>query len=218
MTIYQQELLRKLPHFGCTGQYSETDEALAFFYDGFKIGWQDKAGYIYGAIDKELTDEMRDAFYAVQDQAKTIREYTDLYETSPRMGIRDVDEYRRFAEYGDTVLAGMYSEKHGFMFTTWKQSADRRSVSHGDYSPDFEYAKESFTTRSGLIDAQRLFTEDEASNFYRCLDFAKGNCETLTYEQEKQLDELMTKLRYGYPQLEEAPPSFEQDDAPQINM
>ena len=53
---------------------------------------------------------MRDAFYAVQDQAKTVREYTDLYEVSPRMGIRDVDEYRRFAEYGDTVLAGMYSE------------------------------------------------------------------------------------------------------------
>lgn len=82
MTIYQQELLRKLPHFGCTGQYSDTDEALAFFYDGFKIGWQDKAGYIYGAIDKELTDEMRDAFYAVQDQAKAVREYTDLYETN----------------------------------------------------------------------------------------------------------------------------------------
>jgi len=104
MTIYQQELLRKLPHFGCTGQYSETDEALAFFYDSFKIGWQDKAGYIYGAIDKDLTDEMRDAFYAVQDQAKAVREYTDLYETSPRMGIRDVDEYRRFA---NTVIPSL---------------------------------------------------------------------------------------------------------------
>ena len=78
--------------------------------------------------------------------------------------------------------------------------------------------KESFATRSGLIDAQHLFTEEEAANLYRCLDFAKGNCETLTYEQEKQLDELMTKLQYGYPQLEDAPPSFEQDDAPQINM
>ena len=49
MTIYQQELLRKLPQLGCAGQYSEREETLAFFHDGFKIGWQDKAGYIYGA-------------------------------------------------------------------------------------------------------------------------------------------------------------------------
>lgn len=218
MTIYQQELLRKLPRFGCTGQYSENDETLAFFYDGFQIGWQDKAGYIYGASISDLTDEMCSVFYAVQDQAKSVREYTDLYEISPRMGVRDVDEYHRFAEYGGTVLAGMYSEKHGFMFATWKQTSDRRSVFHGEYSPNFEYAKESFVTRSGLVDAQRLFTEDEAANLYRCLDFARGNCETLTYEQEQQLDELMTKLRYGHPQLEEAPPSFEQEDSPQLNL
>ena len=73
-------------------------------------------------------------------------------------------------------------------------------------------------TRSGLLDAQRIFTADEAANLYRCLDFTKGNCESLTYEQEKQLDELMTKLQYGYPQLEESPPSFAQDDTPQLNM
>lgn len=218
MTIYQQELMRKLPQFGCAGQYDEISDALAFFYDGFRIGWQDKAGYVYGAALNDLTDKMCDTFYAIQEQTKAIREYTDLYETSPRMGVRDVDEYHRFAEYGDTVLAGMYSEQHGFMFTTWKQSADRRSVSHGDYSPDFEYAKASFVTRSGLLDAQRIFTADEAANLYRCLDFAKGNCESLTYEQEKQLDELMTKLQYGYPQLEESPPSFTQDDTPQLNM
>lgn len=97
------------------------------------------------------------------------------------MTIYQQELLRKLPRFG---CIGQYSEKHGFMFTTWKQSADRRSVSHGDYSPNFEYAKESFATRSGLIDAQRLFTEDEASNLYRCLDFARGNCETLTYEQE----------------------------------
>ncbi len=30
--------MRKLCLFGCTGSYSEREEMLAFFYDGFKIG------------------------------------------------------------------------------------------------------------------------------------------------------------------------------------
>ena len=37
--------MRKLPQFGCSGQYDESNKELTFFYDGFKIGWQDKAGY-----------------------------------------------------------------------------------------------------------------------------------------------------------------------------
>ena len=72
MTIYQQELVRKLPQFGCTGQYDEISDALAFFYDGFKIGWQDKAGYVYGAALNDLTDKMCDTFYAIQEQGLPI--------------------------------------------------------------------------------------------------------------------------------------------------
>jgi len=43
--------------------------------------------------------------------------------------------------------------------------------------------------------------------------FAKGNCETLTYEQERQLDKLQEKLTDGYPSLEAEPPPFEQSAA-----
>lgn len=218
MTIYQQELMRKLPQCNCIGSYSENEETLSFSYNGIKIGWMEKDGSVCGVVDENLPEDANDVFFDIQNQTREICEYVHLYESSPPMGIPDVNEYRRFAEYGDTVLAGMYSEQHGFMFTTWKQSADRRSVSHGDYSPNFEYAKESFVTRSGLVDAQRLFTEGEAADFYRCIEYTRDNCETLTYEQEKQLDELMIKLKYVYPQLEESPPSFEQNNAPQLNM
>lgn len=40
----------------------------------------------------------------------------------------------------------------------------------------------------------------------------------LTYDQEQQLKGLEEKLTYGYPQLEDNPPSFEQDDSSQLNM
>lgn len=218
MTIYQQELMRKLPYYNCTGSYSENEETLSFSYNGIKIGWMKKDGSVCGMVEDNLPEDADNVYFAVKDQAREICEYIGLYESSPSMGIPDVNEYRRFSEYGDTVLAGMYSEKHGFMFTTWSQSADKSYVSHGDYSPDYAYVKEAFAVRAGLIDKNRVFSEDEAANLYRCVDYTKNNCETLTYEQEKQLDELMIKLQYGYTQLEESPPSFEQDDAPQLNM
>ncbi len=78
--------------------------------------------------------------------------------------------------------------------------------------------KEIFAVRAGLIDKDRVFSEDEAANLYRCVDYARGNCETLTYEQKRQLDFLAKKLQYGCPQFEISPPTFEQDDAPQLNM
>ena len=72
--------------------------------------------------------------------------------------------------------------------------------------------------RSGLISKDRLFSENESAYLCRCVDFAKGNCETLTYEQERQLDKLQEKLMEGYPSLEAEPPTFEQTAAPQQNM
>lgn len=134
------------------------------------------------------------------------------------MGIESVKEYRRLAEYGNIVLGGTYSEAYGFMFSTWDQSRDRKSLGHGDYSPSYEYAKESFITRAGLMDKERIFSQDEAANLYRCISFVQENCNTLTYEQEKQLDALLEKLTYGYPGLEEHPPAFDPDEGMQLNM
>ena len=147
-----------------------------------------------------------------------MREYVGLYEHAPQMQAADVSDYRQLAAFGDAVLAATYSEKNGFMFCTWKQNADGDSVFWGDYSPNYEYVKEAFAVRSGLVNKHRLFSEKEPADLYRCVDFAKVNCETLTYEQERQLDKLQEKLTDGYPSLEAEPPTFEQESAPQQNM
>lgn len=218
MNIYQQELLRKVSEYECTGQYNEESKRLEVSYDGIPLCSQNEDGFLRYHGDKTVTDDWKAALENMKEQAAKIREYVRMYETAPPMGIPDVSKYRRMAEYGDTVLAGMYSEQHGFMFTTWRQSADKSSVAHGDYSPNFDDVKESFITRSGLLDRNRLFTEEEAANLYRCIAYAKDNCESLTYEQERELKSLEEKLQYGYPKLEDEPPSFEQTDAPQLNM
>ena len=120
--------------------------------------------------------------------------------------------------FGVSVLAATYSEKKSFICCIWTQNADGDSVFWGDYSPNYEYVKEAFAVRSGLVNKRRLFSENESADLCRCVDFAKGNCETLTYEQERQLDKLQEKLTDGYPSLEAEPPTFEQTAAPQQNM
>ena len=152
------------------------------------------------------------------DEVLTVREYIGLYERSPQMKAEGVTEYKQLASFGDTVLAAAYSENNGFMFVTWQQSNDGSSVCWGDYTTNYESAKETFAMRSGLISEHRLFTEKESADLYRCVDFAIANCETLTYEQEQQLDNLREKLTDGYPSLEAESPTFEQTAAPQQNM
>ena len=168
--------------------------------------------------NKFLSDEYLGKITDVQNELLTVKEYIALYEHAPQMRVDGVSDYRQLASFGDTVLAATYSEKNGFMFCTWKQNEDGDSVYWGDYSPNYEYVKEAFAVRSGLVSKGRLFSENESADLYRCVGFAKANCETLTYEQERLLDKLQEKLTDGYPSLEAEPPTFEQTAAPQQNM
>ena len=165
-----------------------------------------------------LSEEYLGKIAEVQNELLTVKDYVALYEHAPQMKADGVSDYRQLAAFGDTVLAATYSEKNGFMFCTWKQNESGDSVFWGDYSPNYEYVKEAFAVRSGLVSKDRLFSENESAYLCRCVDFAKANCETLTYEQERQLDKLQEKLTDGYPSLEAEPPTFEQVSPPQQNM
>ena len=134
------------------------------------------------------------------------------------MDIPGITEYRKMAEYGDTVFGAMHSEDHGFMFSTWQLSKDRSDAFWGHYTPDYDAAKQDFSTRAGLVDADTIFTQKEAYLLYASLDYAKNNCECLTYEHDEQISALMEKLTDAYPAIKESPPSLEQDDAPQLNL
>ena len=110
-----------------------------------------------------LSEEYIGKIAEVQNELLTVKEYISLYEHAPQMKAADVSDYRQLASFGDTVLAATYSEKNGFMFCTWKQNADGDSVFWGDYSPNYEYVKEAFAVRSGLVSKERLFSENESA-------------------------------------------------------
>ena len=139
MTLYQQEMLRKLGRLDCAGRYDEEKGLLVISSGGTGLCCQDKKGYLSWESEKIRTEEEKAVLSQIGEQAKLIRAYVGQYENSPSMGIPEVEGYRRMAECGDTVMAGMYSEQHGFMFTTWTQNGDRSRVTNGDYSPNYEY-------------------------------------------------------------------------------
>lgn len=217
MSIYQEEMMRKLPKLGCTGTLDEATGTLSIRQNGVFLCQQLVDGTLLYTDDKVTSQNFGDTFTAISDEAYRIREYVNLYERSPKMPIPEVSQYRKFSEYGDTVLAGAYGS-HGFLFCTWKQARNGTYVAHGDYTTDFEHAKESFITRSQLMDKNRMFSEDEASLLYRCIAYVRDNCESLTYEQDQQLDGLLEKLTYGYQSLADEQPSFDQDNTPQLKM
>lgn len=184
--MLQKELAKRLKARYDTKM--DGNEWLEVSSDGIPLCRIKYNGQFLSNADQNLSDEYRSKIADIQDEISTVREYVGLYEHAPQMKAADVSDYRQLAAFGDTVLAATYSEKNGFMFCTWKQNADGDSVFWGDYSPNYEYVKEAFAVRSGLVSKDRLFSENESAYLCRCVDFTKGNCETLTYEQERQLD------------------------------
>jgi len=194
MTIYQEEMQRKAQHYGCLTDYDEADQLLLISHKGVHLTAVNPEGFMY-YNNKDLTDpESREVFSRLVDDAEVVRAYVGLYVSAPQMQPKDVQNYRKFSEYGDVVFAGMYSEKHGFMFCSWRQSDGGKYVAHGNYSPDYLVSKENFAVRAGLVDDDKLFTKEEAEELFKCAAFARDNCESLTYEQDRGLMELMEKL------------------------
>lgn len=53
-TIYQQELMRKLAHFGCCGQYDDEAKMLKVSYDGIPLCAQGEDGFLRYAAEKQM--------------------------------------------------------------------------------------------------------------------------------------------------------------------
>ena len=206
MNIFQEELKRRLPNLECEGVYDGEHNTLSIMFKGYVLGFQDNNGNLNYSRDLLNTDCNNKLDEVINDH-RTVKEYVNKYLCASHLPYEDVKEYKMLAEYGDIVLAAAHTQQ-GFMFCTWEQDKKHNYVTRGDYTQSYEYAKESFVTRSGLINKHRLFSLDEAKELYKSVSFAMENCENLTYKQEQDLKVLLEKLTWGYPEIEENPPSF----------
>lgn len=214
MTKLQKEVRRLIFQTDCTASYEEKTGHLNINYDGSELLSLRADGFIYFDKHNIIREQRNNKFFEIKNLIDSVTKYIRLYEQAPQMEAQNVKEYRRLATYNGIVMAGMEDDRFGFKFTTWNESLDRKFVSDGDYSQNFGYVEEVFATRSGLVNQERLFNDQQLSLLNYCLNFTIGNDQNLTYEQERDISDLIDQITRLLPPdsiEEETEDSLQQD-------
>ena len=132
-----------------------------------------------------------------------VKEYLRIMERAPTLKAIDLDEdYKILAEFDDTVLAGRMSKK-GVRFVTWEYDFDRRGVHAGHYfMQNYEGAKQDFAARAGLVNHQRLFSDEQLGVIRNACALSLEDNATLSYAEEKQLHSVQEQIELLLPQQE----------------
>ena len=95
---------------------------------------------------------------------------------------------------------------------TWEWDFDRRGVHTGHYHMEnYEAAKLDFAVRAGLVNEQRLFSDEQLAVIKNACEFALEDDTTLSYAEEKQLQSVQEQIEMLLPQPEQAQcPTMEQ--------
>ena len=144
--------------------------------------------------------------------AGQVKEYMRIFERAPALkavGLQDT--FKVLADFGDAVLAGR-SCKTGAKFVTWEWDFDRQGVHAGHYfMENYEAAKLDFAARAGLINEQRLFSDEQLAVIRNACAFALEDDATLSYAEEKQLHSVQEQIELLLPQqTQEQRPTLEQ--------
>ena len=132
-----------------------------------------------------------------------VKEYMRIFERAPALkAIGLEDSYKVLADFGDAVLAGR-SCKTGAKFVTWLWDFDRQGVHVGHYfMENYEAAKQDFAVRAGLVESQRLFSDEQLAVIKNACEFALEDDATLSYAEEKQLQSVQEQIEALLPQQE----------------
>ena len=132
-----------------------------------------------------------------------VKEYMRIFERAPALKAIGLDDtYKMLADFGDAVLAGQLG-KTGARFVTWEWDFDRKGVHAGHYHMEnYEAAKMDFAVRAGLINEQRLFSDEQLAVIRNTCEFALEADATLSYAEEKQLHSVQEQIELLLPQQE----------------
>lgn len=161
---------------------------------------------MYVAPGDLRTPEADELYHRTAPIAEMVREYMTAIEISPPLKARALDEdFRLLAEFNGIVLAGRETEKgYGYKFVTWQRDNDGTGVGQGHYYiDDYAAAKEDFAERAGLVPRDRLFTDQQLTEMYRCLRNVLNSEYELTYEQEKLIEKTALQIEYAIPDIQE---------------
>ena len=133
-----------------------------------------------------------------------VKEYMRIFERAPALkAIGLEDSYKVLADFGDAVLAGQLGKK-GAKFVSWEWDFDRQGVHSGHYfMENYEAAKQDFAVRAGLVESQRLFSDEQIAVIQNACECALEDDATLSYAEEKQLHSVQEQIELLLPQEEQ---------------
>ena len=141
-----------------------------------------------------------------------VKEYMRIFERAPALkAVGLEDTYKVLADFGDAVLAGQLGKK-GARFVTWEWDFDRQGVHAGHYfMENYEAAKKDFAVRAGLVNQQRLFSDEQLAVIRNACAFSLEDDATLSYAEEKLLRSAQEQIGQLLPEpAREQQPTFEQ--------
>jgi len=163
------------------------------------VRWQysdDKDKDCQAALDKVI------------DITRTTAEYMRKMEAAPKLTTKSPEgDYRLLAEFNDRVLAG-HPTKYGVQFITWEQIHNGTVLYQGHYfgpstgADSYTDAKQDFALRSGLVPRSAIFSPEQLTEVYRCInETLENNC--ITPERQKLLESASEQIERAVPDLDE---------------
>lgn len=213
---YFRELTLNLRHEGFTAGQAE-DGLLPVEVDGTRLCLATDSGGVQYWKEDINSEAKSVALEKVTEVVKITSEYMSQLEVAPLLGVGPKGDYRLLADFNNTVLVG-HPTQYGAEFITWERTNKRSAVDHGHYygpsvgADSYTAAKQDFVTRSGLIPRSALFTPEQMTEIYLCVDLEMDGSTRIRDERQETLQGIMTQLEDLIPDIaERAEQSFLKD-------
>lgn len=145
------------------------------------------------------TEELRNQIHGI---VRITAEYMTQMETAPQLKASSLEgDYRLLAEFNNIVLAG-HKTRFGIEFITWEWVQNHTALWQGHYTESYTAAKEDFATRSGLVPREKLFSDRQMAEVYRCIHETLENKYPLTDERKKLLCCTAEQIQSAVPKLD----------------
>ena len=190
----------------------ESDNLIHASWNGKPLCTVDANGTVRFSPDDIRGADEDQQLQTVTQTVAQVKEYLRIMERAPVLKAADLNEdYKILAEFDDAVLAGRLS-KNGARFVTWEYDFDRCGVHAGHYFMQlYKSAKQDFAVRAGLVNHQRLFSDEQLAVIRNACEFALEDNATLSYSEEKLLRSVQEQIGQLLPaQEQEQQPTMEQ--------
>ena len=200
---FLQEIEQKLLHRELDARLLE-DGLIRIKWNGQPLCSVDRDGIVRFRPADITGPEVDRQLRTVIQTAGHVKEYMQIFDRAPALKAVGLDDtYKVLADFGDAVLAGR-SCKTGAKFVTWEWDFDRQGVHAGHYfMENYEAAKQDFAVRAGLVESQRLFSDEQLAVIRNACEFALEADATLSYTEEKQLQSVQEQIELLLPQEEQ---------------